>query len=416
MTIRSLRGARPTSGGSPSRRRARRAYALVAAIGAAALLLSACSSGEGGASGGSSGGATVQAIDPSNFTFPPCEQPMNCAAVPGFPDMGQAGAIQEFCPSEPITVALLDGIGNNQWRKITRAEFEDEASRCPGMQAVYLSADGSQQTFLSHLNSLVSRGIKVMVLYNDFGMATLPTITDYYKQGVHIALHGAPVSPDAVDGVDYTSITVGDSYGSGVQSAEFLNKVLPNGGTVIYIGGTPGNQLDPEFVKGYADTANSNIQIAEQVTGGWTYDGNLQAVVPLLSKYDKIDAIVTSYTATAAGAVQAFINAGLPVPYLVGQSTSMQNVCQYEQIIKNQPDYQMFSIDGDQMFVRIALRKALAEYMGVPDTVDPGPGPINNQPLVDTSKGLVPKCDPSAPPGTGFASDLPQDEVLAISQ
>src|SRR3954471_9468254 len=44
--------------------------------------------------------------------------------------------IKEFCGTKKIRVALSDGYGENSWRKITRAEFEDEASKCPNITEV----------------------------------------------------------------------------------------------------------------------------------------------------------------------------------------------------------------------------------------------------------------------------------------
>lgn len=35
-----------------------------------------------------------------------------------------------FCGTKPIKVAVSDGRGGNGWRKIVRAEFEDEAAKC----------------------------------------------------------------------------------------------------------------------------------------------------------------------------------------------------------------------------------------------------------------------------------------------
>src|SRR5260221_11084688 len=44
--------------------------------------------------------------------------------------------IKEFCGTKPIKAGLSAGYGENSWRKITHAEFEDEASNCPNTQEV----------------------------------------------------------------------------------------------------------------------------------------------------------------------------------------------------------------------------------------------------------------------------------------
>ena len=50
--------------------------------------------------------------------------------------------MSKFCGTKPIKVALADGWGGNYWRHITRAEFEDEASKCKNItDARYTDAE-----------------------------------------------------------------------------------------------------------------------------------------------------------------------------------------------------------------------------------------------------------------------------------
>ena len=40
-----------------------------------------------------------------------------------------------MAPSD-LKVAFSDGWGGNYWRQITRAEFEDEAAKCPNIKEI----------------------------------------------------------------------------------------------------------------------------------------------------------------------------------------------------------------------------------------------------------------------------------------
>lgn len=361
----------------------------------------------------------AKAYTPQNFHFPACRKGMQCDAAGKFPDLGQAGAIKKFCPSKPTTVAYLDGQGNNQYRKIARAEFVAEASTCKNLKPVYDNANDSETTYLSDLTSLVSQGIKVIVTYDDFGCAVLPEIRKAYQQGVQVVGWASPVCSSAVAGKDYTGLVIENNYAVGQGAAEYLNKQLHGKGQLIYIAGTPGNLLDGDWLAGFHSKADRGLKVVAIAQGGWTLDGNEQSVLPLISKYPDVKAIITGYTATAAGAVQDYMNAHKKVPILVGQTDDMQNVCQYWQLHKTQKSFQTYSLDGDQMYVRIALRLALSASEGKKDTVDPpmshGEILINNQPFLNTSAGQVPKCVKSDPPGVDFASDLPASQVIKIS-
>ena len=44
--------------------------------------------------------------------------------------------ITKYCGTKPLKVAYADGWGGNYWRQITRAEFEDEAAKCPNITEV----------------------------------------------------------------------------------------------------------------------------------------------------------------------------------------------------------------------------------------------------------------------------------------
>ena len=44
--------------------------------------------------------------------------------------------ISKYCGTKPLKVAYSDGWGGNYWRQITRAEFENEAAKCPNITEV----------------------------------------------------------------------------------------------------------------------------------------------------------------------------------------------------------------------------------------------------------------------------------------
>lgn len=394
----------------------RRRTAMRTAIAAAALAsLVGTAACDAASSGSAAYSYTAPTATDAGFAYPRCTQPMACAQVDGFPDIGQAGAIARMCPTREMTVALLDGQGANQWRRITRAEFEDEAGRCPTISTVYVDANGSQSNYITSLNSLVSQGVDAILTYNDFGASVAPALRTAYRRGVQIVPYAAPVSATAKDGVDYTALIMQSNFLAGADAARFLNAHFNGKANYIYIAGSPGNLGDPEYVAGFDSVASPGLNLLATVQGNWTLAGNQEATLPVMAKYQNIDAIVTSYTATAAGAIQNFINARREVPVLVGQADSMQNICQYWEIKKNQPGFETFSVDGDQMIVRRALREAVAAAEGRPNPVDPQNKTIVQQPMIDTKSGKISRCIPGMP-SLSLASDLPLETVQRISE
>ena len=129
--------------------------------------------------------------------------------------------------------------------------------------------------------------------------------------------------------------------------------------------------------------------------------------------------LLNSYTAVAAGAVADYLSAKAPVPMVVGQTDDMQNACQYWTIHKTQPSFQTWSVDGDQQFIRIALREGVAAAEGKTDKIDPpwtdGQILIDNQVFMNSTVGQMPKCNPKYAPGFNFSSDLPAATIEQIS-
>lgn len=82
--------------------------------------------------------------------------------------------IAKFCGTKKIKVALADGYGANSWRKITRAEFEAEAKKCPNITEVrYTDAQGNVQKAISDIQGLVAQKFDVILVFPDGGEAVI---------------------------------------------------------------------------------------------------------------------------------------------------------------------------------------------------------------------------------------------------
>src|SRR6266566_2618666 len=106
---------------------------ILAAAGLIAAAAAACGSGSNGSAGsGASGGQAG-------------------APVAGAPS---------WCGSKKVTVALADGFGDNNWRRITRAEAKAEAALCPSVtRYLYTDGQGNTQKAISDIQGLVAQGV-----------------------------------------------------------------------------------------------------------------------------------------------------------------------------------------------------------------------------------------------------------------
>src|SRR5579859_7128594 len=98
---------------------------------------------------------------------------------------GSSGGRPSWCGPKKITLALADGFGDNNWRRITTAEARDEAAKCPSVTAFdYTDGQGNTQKAISDIQGLVAKGVNAMVVFPDAGPAVLPAIRQAYKAGV----------------------------------------------------------------------------------------------------------------------------------------------------------------------------------------------------------------------------------------
>jgi ribose transport system substrate-binding protein len=301
--------------------------------------------------------------------------------------------MSKFCGTKPIKVALSDGWGGNYWRHITRAEFEDEASKCKNItETRYTDGEFKPEKQIADIEGLIAQKYDVIVAFLDGGPAILKATREATAAGVAVVPFTTGDNFPGVVGKDYVDRVTESQSEVGQQFADWLAKTLNGKGTVIMFGGTPGNPMTAAQVVGWKPTfakyPGIKVLEAEPVPTNWDPAMAQQKTAALIAKYPEIDGIYSETT----GPIRAFLAAGKPVPAYVGQSL-MDLSC----LSADHPDFKMASIDAHTWMVRLALRKAVAAAEGIDE---PEPSLITLPFTEDnTSKDakLAVKCDKSMP-------------------
>jgi ribose transport system substrate-binding protein len=376
-------------------------FAAMALI--AGLALAGCSTGasEGSADSGSTGAVAGQEVGTSGV-------------------QADIQDIAQFCGDQPITVAYADGFGGNSWRKTTRALFEAEAAKCPNITKVlYTDAQGDTQKAISDINSLVAQGVNVIVSFVDGGEALLPTIQKATDAGVKfVALIGSPGGEPGVDYVDFVSEDI-NSYGRGL--ADWTIEQMKGTGNLVMLGGQAGNSYSQAVYDGVkaAVAENPGITLLNADAGdvpvdtGWEPGKTKQVVAGLITKYGEIDGIVADYGGGSVGGIDAFLDAGKPLP-VWSANDSNQFACLWYEHKDAQPSYQIATESSRNWTVIPALHKGLAAFNGVVNTE---PSSYQLEIIEDsTDPAKAPKCDPSLPNDAILSSGLTVAEQQALFQ
>lgn len=316
--------------------------------------------------------------------------------------------MSKFCGTKPIKVAESDGWGGNYWRHITRAEFEDEASKCKNItETRYTDGEFKPEKQIADIEGLIAQKYDVIVAFLDGGPAILKATREATKANVAVVPYDTGDNfPGKID-KDYVDRATESQSKVGEQAAEWLVKTLHGKGNIIMFGGTPGNPMTAAQVVGwrpvFAKYPGIHVLEAEPVPTNWDPAMAQQKTAALIAKYPEIDGVYSETT----GPIRAFLAAGKPLPAYVGQSL-MDLSC----LAADHPEMKMASIDAHTWMVRLALRKAVAAAEGINE---PEPSLITLPFTEDTTSKdpkLAVKCDKSMPMDSIPSSMLSKEQQI----
>jgi ribose transport system substrate-binding protein len=313
-----------------------------------------------------------------------------------------------WCGDEEVTIALVDGFGGNSWRKITRAEYEDEAKMCPSVkETLYADGQGNTQKAISDINGLVAQGVNAIIVFPDAGEAVLPAIRDAYKADVVMVPYR--VTPGGEPGVDYNYFIPTDFEQDGVRWAEWMAKALDGKGKVVYLGGPPGVSESTEKATGINRVFESHPGI--EVIGQKPYQvtnwdpAEIQRVIrALLARYSKIDGVIMDFGGQLI--IPEFQSAEAPLPAIASEDSNGV-ACFWEELKDENPTFQYMSVSSQNWHVRKAVQFAVAEASG---GEIPAEDSVKNEVFDDSIDGEV-KCDRSLPEDVFLSSRLTKEQI-----
>ena len=325
------------------------------------------------------------------------------------PDIGP------MCGTKPMIVGLSDGYGGNTWRKTALEELKNELSHCTNVtRFIYSNANGDPQKASSDINSMVAQGANVLIVDPDFGPSQIPSMRSAMKAGAIVVTY--PTSLPGKAGRDYSANITYDTHAIGKTWADWLDKTVKKG-TVVFLGGTAGVTSSQNFFDGFKDglKGHAGLQLLsdQYVVTNWNPVDAKKAAVGLIAKYGKIDGVATDFGVTALAVIKAFQEANLPIPAVATIASDNELNCRYLSDKKDGKAFRYFSLDGTTSMIRVAGRRAVADFQGTSNSE-----PLSAVPFVyaDSEHGLDPRCDPSAPLDADLSSSLPPEKLKAAFQ
>lgn len=347
---------------------------------------------------------------------------MSCLLATVFAALAAAGEVhaqsaptdmKAICGDKPAVVALTDGVGDNAWRRIARAGFELEASKCPNIKGtLYADAGGDPQKSNSDINSLVAQGANVIVSFVDFGDAMLPAFRKATKAGVVVVPYLAPIG--GAPGKDYAANVHLDTAWVAESWANWMGQNIKKG-NLIFIAGAPASPVDVAYqniiIQTLAKYPDIHLLQKDYLVTNWNPSDAHKAVNAAIAKYGQIDMIIADYSVEVKAAMQAFQEAKLPLPAFATISPSNDLDCQYLADKKAGKGWNFIEFGGSVNDAQVALRRGLADFEA---TQNPEPLLTHPRLWIDTFAGVDPQCDTSLPPDADLSGNLPLEKVKEL--
>ena len=320
-----------------------------------------------------------------------------------------------WCGPNEAVIGMTDGFGGNSWRLVTTAAGEAEAAKCPSVsEFLYADGQGDVNKAISDIQSMVAQGVNALVVFPDAGEAVLPALRSATEAGVITVPYR--VDPGGEPGVDYTAYVGLDSVNDGVNWANWIMEVLPDGGNVLFLSGPPGNSQgegEAEGLRQVLEPTGKYTFIGEQpfeVTN-WDPAETQKVLSAAIAKYPQIDVIVSDFGPSLVGALPEFTKAGKPIPAI---ATSDGNVlgCFWTEQEAAGNGFPLFTIQTGNDHVRTAMRYAIAQATGgTYDNTTHQHQPFENS--VTGSPSPV-QCEPDLPGDIYLSAEMSGEEQAAL--
>jgi len=268
-----------------------------------------------------------------------------------------------------LTVAYVEGFGENTYRQMSKMEFILQALTYPQIgKIIYRSAHSDLQQALADFKSVIAQHVSAIVTYPDFGDAMIPVFQQATKAGIPVSTYawGYVTGP----GANYTTVVGEDTCKLGQAFANVMNTKVKSG-DIAFMGGFPGNPLSAGWQKCEQAALNSNINIVANDPTNWD-PSKVQGIVagilektPNLTGLSYEDALFMSQ-----GGYAAYKAANIPYQGVFTYRTDEAGMgCLADQL--NDPKLQIYYYSAGNAQIRVALSADMMKLAGakIPPTI-----------------------------------------------
>ncbi|WP_329055465.1 substrate-binding domain-containing protein [Streptomyces violaceus] len=238
----------------------------------------------------------------------PWEQALNPAMV----------ETKKFTKPGPYKICFSNAGLNNPWRQVGFKTMQAEVDTHRGRisEFVHVDAEGKDQKQIADINDLLGKGCHALIVSPNTTATLTPAVKAACRKGLPVIVFDRGVDTTC----PVTFINPIGGYGFGHVAAEFVTQEMKRGGKVLALRILPGvDVLETRWsaAKIAFDKAGVDVVGVEFTDGDPAKTKKI--VNDYIQRHGTIDGVWMDAGAVAGAAVEAFEDAGKPVPPINGE-------------------------------------------------------------------------------------------------
>lgn len=225
----------------------------------------------------------------------------------------------KFKKDGPYRIALAAQGPTNSWASLfdehARAHVE-ELGKDVVSELLYADANGSADTQVPQVEDLLSQDPDALILVPMGRAALSAPVERAMAQGVPVILCASGVETD-----DFVTEVGTNLFDSGSSMAQWVVDQLGGKGTIVQMNGIPGVDTAEIMAQGATSVwaQNPDIKVLDTQYGNWSTAEAKKIAEQWIAQYgDQIQAIWSGGAQMSQGIIEAYLEAGLPIPPLAG--------------------------------------------------------------------------------------------------
>ncbi len=310
----------------------------------------------------------------------PADQPWVQALEPEYVDTSQ------YATEPPYKVCFSNAGVNNPWRVVGWTTMQAEVELHPEIaEFVHVDAEGSDEKQITDIQDLLGQDCSILIVSPNTTAALTPAVEQACEQ-LPVIVFDRGVNTDC----PVTFIKPIGGYAFGADAAEFLVENVEPGGNILALRILPGvDVLETRWsaAKAIFDQAGVNVVGVEFTEGD---AANVKSIVTdYIDRYGTLDGVWLDAGATSVAAIEAFEDAGVPVPPINGEDQldflKLWKEKQLTAIAPTYPTYQwrtpiiaaLKTLDGEQVPNPWKLPQPTITQDNLDQYVDPNMPPLH---------------------------------------